>query len=183
VSARFLASQCENVPIEDRVSRAGLEMEGTRLVQCIVLIAVAVQIPNFIDDIIEILDLHYHSFPLLVVLGVVPSLFWKRGPKDAQGFTPSSSNNIKPWNELQTNSYRTSASTLDEIRRAVSQDSLITDARTTNAMESVSGVDEWGHFAELDEQMLKEQDVTFMMNSSAGSLGTLPEEEDESNYF
>jgi hypothetical protein len=49
-------------------------------------------------------------------------------------------------------------------------------------------LDEWGHFAELDEMALEDKDVFFIVSPSpsrrsSASLGTLPEEvEDEDDF-
>ena len=54
------------------------DSDSLTLIQCLLLVAMTLQIPNYIDEIIEILESHIHTFPLLIVLGFFPSLYLKK---------------------------------------------------------------------------------------------------------
>ena len=141
----------------------------SNLIQWAVLLALALQIPNILEEIRVIIDLHYHSFPLLVVLGTFPAFLKRkknsRTPEDPDAFSADKSA------RFSSKSIVDSESSMDLQYEVVQR---------TMSSDPVDG-DEWGHFADLDwSTMVLNQDVKHSVPSSRRmTLTTLEEEEDE----
>ncbi|GKY91527.1 hypothetical protein MPSEU_000126200 [Mayamaea pseudoterrestris] len=156
------------------------EAGGAKLAPYILLLALAIQIPTIFDELVEAIDQHLHSIPLLVMFGIVPSVFWMRGKKH------SSMN-------AEDDAPRSREEFLSMIRSMASVESVNQYEETQptprfRPSSDAPAFDEWGHFAELDETALEEKDVCFIMSPSSSrrsstSLGTLPEELDEEDDF
>jgi hypothetical protein len=115
------------------------DSDSATLVQCLLLVAMTLQIPNYIDEIIEILESHIRTFPLLIVLGVFPSLYLK----NRQHMNDSSSNLVS----LSTSSIvsnKTLAGIEEYYRNCAEADS----AKSTSPH---TPTDDWGHFTYIDE--------------------------------
>lgn len=156
--------------------------DSITLVQCLLLVTMALQIPNYIDEIVEILELHIHSFPLLIVLGVFPSLYLK---KKQHAVNPTSQMPMPTTSTMHTSSNKnliTPQSSLADIEEYYRNhtDSPIKLQKCSPVQST--GTDEWGHFAELEETFC-EQDVGFIIPSTTlsrrASLSTLVEEAEE----
>jgi hypothetical protein len=132
------------------------------LVQCLLLVAMALQIPNYLDEIIEILELHIHSFPLLIVLGVFPSLYLKK----KQHKKYSSSNLSSRSTSSMPRSADTSSSSLAGIeeyyRNCAESDSAFAISSHAKRTSTHNPTDDWGHFADFDESM-QDQDASFLV--------------------
>lgn len=159
------------------------ETGGKTLVQGIVLFAMALQIPSLFDEIAEIVQLNVQSFPLLIVLGVVPSIYlrFSRKLEDAIDEPLMLS--------LSSSSLPTSpTATLSEIEQYYrnhppqhERDEDSVPATATEPPASVSSEDQWGHFTDFDDHV-QEQDINFFSSSSVSNLsqlGPLCESEDE----
>ena len=149
----------------------GLE-NPSNLIQWAVLFALALQIPKLLEEIRLIIDLHYHSFPLLVILGTFPS-FLKR-TKNVQV-----SNDSAQILEDKSCSFKSSGLLYNESSTSLNTQSEVL-AGTSSSDFSIDG-DEWGHFADLDGSMMGlEQEVKLTGSpSSRMKLMTLAEEAEE----
>ena len=142
--------------------------DGSNLIQWAVLFALAFQVPKLLEEIRLILDLHYHSFPLLVVLGSFPSLLKRNVKKPARTEKEASYSNIKGYSFSSAEMYRT-------------ESSLTLDSETFPETSTDSpDADDWGHFAELDETMMAlERTPSLTVPSRRPTLSTLKEAEEE----
>lgn len=138
----------------------------SNIFQWALLLALALQVPELLKEIRFILDLHYHSFPLLVVLGTVPSL-WRR---------PANNRKLHSESGL-LHQTRGSTSGLDLSYDMMAPD--VASAATEEEEEVHSGFvvdgDEWGHFADLDESFERNSVVL----GRHPKLPTLQETEEE----
>jgi hypothetical protein len=138
------------------------DADSITLVQCLLLVAMTLQIPNYIDEIIEILELHIHSFPLLIVLGVFPSLYLKK----KQHKKYSSSNLSSRSTSSMPRSADTSSSSLAGIeeyyRNCAESDSAFAISSHAKRTSTHNPTDDWGHFADFDESM-QDQDASFVV--------------------
>jgi hypothetical protein len=115
------------------------DADSVTLVQCLLLVAMTLQIPNYIDEIIEILELHIHSFPILIVLGVFPSLYFKK-----KQHKKDSSLNLVSLSTSSIASSKTLAGIEEYYRKCAESDiAKITRPQTPT--------DDWGHFTDFDE--------------------------------
>lgn len=130
------------------------ELELHTLIQYIVLLAVASQLGDILDEIIEIVELHLHSFPVLVVLGVLPKIFLK---KENVRMADSVSSNHQRNSSLLSAS---SASILRDIEKYYAKNNgdaqcQNLEIRSPPELRSVVTThhqgDEWGHFADFDD--------------------------------
>lgn len=133
--------------------------------------ALAFQIPKLLDEIHLIIDLHYHSFPLLVVLGTFPSFLKRkrdgRNSKDSNTFSSESEGGLSFESSWLLR--RESSTKLDF------QSEFVPLASSDSA-----GGDEWGHFMDLDGSTLViEQDVKLATPPSSRIILTTLEEEEE----
>jgi hypothetical protein len=131
-----------------------LPEKGSNLIQWAVILAIALQVPH-------LLDLHYHSFPVLVVLGSLPTLL-KRSrtahstSRDQSSATPKD--------------FRTSSSlTLDSLGESNS---------ATESTGPTNG-EEWGNFIELDDDSGFEPTDTLLIPIRQLTLSTLEEADEE----
>jgi hypothetical protein len=108
------------------------------LVQCLVLVAMALQIPSHIDEIIEILELHIHSFPLLIALAVFPSLYLKK-----KQHKRDSSLNLSS-------------------RESDSAFAISSPAKRTSTQNPT---DDWGCFADFENESMQDQDARFVVKT------------------
>jgi hypothetical protein len=118
---------------------------GKSLVKCIVLLAVTHRIPTLYNEMLWIFDLHYHSsLPLLVVLGALPYVIRQCHAdselSDAHHGELRLASSIADFDDDSDNS-------------AQDDEYLVLDDPPLAA--------DWGHFAELDEKTLREQDLAF----------------------
>jgi Na+/glutamate symporter len=123
------------------------DSDSATLLQCLLLVAMTLQIPNYIDEIIEILELHIHIFPLLVVLGVFPSLYLKK--KEHKKY--SSSNPVSQSTPSIASSKTLAA--IEEYYRncAESDSSFVTSSLVKNTnTQAQTTTDDWGHFTDFD---------------------------------
>jgi hypothetical protein len=118
------------------------DSDKVTFVQCFLLVAMTLQIPNYIDEIIEILELHMHRFPLLIVLGVFPSLYLK---KKQHKKNPSS--NLMPGS---TSSIASSSKTLARIEEYYRNSCFIASS-LAKSTSTQTLTDDWGHFTDFDE--------------------------------
>lgn len=145
---------------------------GSNLIQLALLLALVFHVPNLLEEIHLILDLHYHSFPMLVVLGSFPLLL-KRSLKKLEP-----TEDEKSYSEFNHVSSRSA-----EMYR--SESSLTLDSKKDTfpeiASDSISyDTDDWGHFAELDETMMSiERNLSLKVSSRHTMLSTLEEVEEE----
>lgn len=154
------------------VSESPVLENPSNLIQWAVLLALALQIPNLLEEIHLIIDLHYHSFPLLVVLGTFPSLLkrksYARNSNCSDTFFPESKSgfSFKSSGLVQSKSSTKLDLQSEVVRPVASSDS--------------AGGDEWGHFADLDGSTLViEQDVKLSAPPSSRIILTTLEEEEE----
>lgn len=123
------------------------DSDSVTLAQCLLLVAMALQIPNYIDEIIEILKLHIHSFPLLFVLGVFPLYFKKKQHKK------DSSSNLM---SLSTSSIASTCSKtlagIEEYYRkcAGSNSTFVTTSSLAKSGSAHTLTDDWGQFTSTD---------------------------------
>jgi hypothetical protein len=138
-----------------------LPEKGSNLIQWAVILAIALQVPHLLQDIRLILDLHYHSFPVLVVLGSLPTLL-KRSR--TAHFTSRDQSSATPKD------FRTASSlTLDSLDE------------TNSATESTGPTngEEWGNFIELDDDSGFEPTDTLLIPIRQLTLSTLEEADEE----
>jgi hypothetical protein len=114
------------------------DSDSVTLVQCLLLVAMTLQIPNYIDEIIQILELHIHSFPILIVLGVFPSLYFKKKQQKKD-----SSLNLETLSTSSIASNKTLAGIEEYYRNCAASDS----AKSTRPQ---TPTDDWGHFTDFD---------------------------------
>ncbi|GAX14465.1 hypothetical protein FisN_11Hh074 [Fistulifera solaris] len=129
------------------------EVELNTFAQYFLLIAVASQLGDILDELIEIIELHLHTFPVLVVLGVLPRIFLKKSKAQA---TKSICSN-------QKNSSLVSLSSADILRdmekyyatkgedEAVPQLDVKSPPQLRRVATPTNQGDEWGHFADFDD--------------------------------
>lgn len=158
-----------------------LEADSQALLQWMLLFAMALQLPNYFDQVMELLDLHYHGFPLLVILGTLIS---KRNTVQVasarhQDSSKSSSSLLQ--------SQRESLLIIEEYYRNNSVDDDYAPLESSSVQGPMPGPkDEWGHFTDFDEGIL-DDDINFSLPPVSGrptsrrqSLSILTEtEEDE----
>lgn len=182
-SSKLLINSNESQVITDppTLNEAG----GAKFAQYIILLALMIQIPNFFDELMEVIDQHMHSIPLLVMLGVMPSVFWIRGKKGESN--PKSQDDLLAIIRRMQSTDLNTGSMLQESSKSDNYNQYHSDIASS---KEIPAFEEWGHFAELDESALEEKDVCFILNSSArrrpsGNLGTLTEvaEEEENMLF
>jgi hypothetical protein len=124
-----------------------LSLTDSDIIQYLLLVAMTLQIPHYIDEIIEILQSHIHAFPLLIVLGVFPSLYLKKRLHN----NDSSSNLVS----RSTSSIASSSKTLAGIEEYYRNCAESTSAFVTSSLAKVTSpktsTDDWGHFTDIDE--------------------------------
>ena len=151
------------------------DIELNTLVQYALLFAVASQLGDLLDEIIEIIELHLHTFPVLVVLGVLPKIFLKKQNalmhqsfcsthKNASMLSLSSANILRDIEKY----YATTG---------VNDDSLPNlEIKSPPHLRHVSTPtsDEWGHFADFDDGMdVLGEEGCFCLPSDLGSRAAL----------
>lgn len=150
--------------------------KGSNIVQWAVLLALVSQLPNLLDEIRLIVDLHYHGFPLLVFLGSFPSLL-KRPKKLA--YKRASRDEIVPKGRgLSINLFDHHRTKEEERPKCARMDH---DTVPNVSISLASTGDDWGHFAELDASLSGfERNVNLSTSRHSTTLTTLLEEaEDE----
>lgn len=158
-----------NAPLRVTLEETG----GKELVQYLLLLAMALQIPGYFaaEDLSE-------QLPLLLVLGVVPSMLWLRSNKPTEKETTESLSSLS----FAPLASKTSLAEIEEYYRQQELQEVAERQQVRLATSSSqSAVDEWGHFTELDDA-LQEQDVDFLLERSSSrlsNLGTLLEEAEE----
>jgi hypothetical protein len=159
-SKTSMESMVSLTPTDDASSTTILADETTsaaQMIQYLLFFCVAMQaLPYFGKEVMEILDLHYHSVPLLIVLSAA---FRRRNEP-----TVVSSGEASERATLK----RSSRNSLPECCYPT----------TLQAASSASAVDDWGHFAEL-EDTLQDKDVHFFSSASNSTLSSLTETEDD----
>eukprot|EP00977_Amphora_coffeiformis_P019737 scaffold7415_cov170-Amphora_coffeaeformis.AAC.12 len=149
--------------------------DGSNLIQWAVLVAFVFHVPNLLEEIYLILDLHYHSFPMLVVLGSFP-LFLKRSMKKTERIE-----DVESYSKMNDFSFRST----EMLYRTESSLKLESQSETFPEIiaregSTFSDTDDWGHFAELDETMIAlERNLSFKVPSRQTALSTLEEAEEE----
>lgn len=188
-----LLSRGEQSIIDDALpaSPSPEESRGKALVQFLLLLAIAMQLPRFLD---EILKIHYGFHAAFVLLlGVIPHAFLSaeqdNGLGSGTGFLPPVFRN----KIISSNVMSSPTSSLADLQELYnSQDFTIVDreeSKLTTVAEgetaSVSdATDGWGQFAEFDETFYENDvDASFILSanssSSKSNLCTLPESEEE----
>jgi hypothetical protein len=131
------------------------EVELNKLAQYLLLLAVASQLGDILDEIIEIIELHLHTFPVLVVLGVLPKIFLKKSNASA---IKSVCSNQKNTSLISLSS----ANILRDIEKyystkgeddAVPQPEMKSPPQLRRVATPTNQGDEWGHFADFDDGM------------------------------
>lgn len=151
------------------MGESGVVENPSNLIQWAVLLALALQIPNIMEEIRVIIDLHYHSFPLLVVLGTFPAFLKRkrnaRTPEDPDTFSLDKSARV---------------SSKSTIEREGLTDLQYGGISRTICSDSGDG-DEWGHFADLDwsTTVFDHDEKLSVASSRRTTLTTLKEAEDE----
>jgi hypothetical protein len=169
------------------LSRLTGEVGNNRaLLQYIVLLAMALQLPNLFEEIIEILELHIHSFPILIILGVLPGMFGRNKVERKPRCVGSPLVNIK---DLLHASPISSSHTINQIEsyyrnlQAHSEDSIEVSLSPLKVQSTNhhSPIDEWGHFTDFDECAQEEELVTtvFMTHSVCRTIMPPLQEADE----
>lgn len=141
---------------------------------CVVLLVIASQIPNFRNDVCQLIDIYYHGLSFAIILCLLRSNFYRLGrnqgpPKAAHQLTPPvehsnggcTESSLGEW-EDDTDAGGTSWSDENEPFLSVDTDGDEDDR-----------LDEWGHFADLDESCHDDDAVVFSIKSP--SLATLEE--------
>ena len=150
--------------------------DSRALVQYIVLLAVGLQLPNLLFEIIEILELHIHSFPVLVVLGVFPGMMRKKFRSNCDSSTNllraasasfgSALNDIPDYYKNQTEHSNDSSST------------LLSPPTVCRLLHNNEHIDDWGHFAYFEESPGSTVCISHSVKSLT-SLAPLKETEEE----
>jgi hypothetical protein len=123
------------------------DSDKVTFVQCLLLVAMTLQIPNYIDEIIEILELHMHSFPLLIVLGVFPSLYLKK----KQHKKNPSSNLVSRSSSVASS--KTLAMIEEYYRNCAESDSAFNTSSLAKSTSTQTLTDDWGHFTDFEESV------------------------------
>jgi hypothetical protein len=124
------------------------DSDSVNVLQCLLLVAMTLQIPNYIDEIIELLELHMHTFPLLIVLGLFPSLYLKK-----KQHKKDSSSNLVPRSTSSAASSKTLAGIEAYYRNCAEFDSAFVTSPLAKSSSTQTLTDDWGHFTEIDESM------------------------------
>jgi hypothetical protein len=154
-----------------------------KLVAYVLLLGLALQqLPNFL----EVLDLHYHSFPMLVVLGVLHSVLRRSDKKnDSASECPANLSSVQTATSLSASLasmeeyYLQQNQELCEHLQQQEEEDGTPLAAANVKTEYHHSVDEWGHFADFEES--PPQDLAnFAVGSSSSSVQlTVLEEIDE----
>ena len=137
--------------------------------QVILIVVMAAQIPNFLEEIREIVELHYHAFAAMMMLHLLlPFLGLTKKESTARRQTL-----WKGYSSLtQADSQATtSKASFDEDVGDSSYHSGNVHVRTAD-----EGIDEWGHFADFDEAY---QADTIIPSVNLPGLSTLEEVAEE----
>lgn len=171
------AAKSQKASTTDDVAETGAIMP------CVLLLAVALQLPNVLNEIMQILDLHYHSVPILVLLGVFPGVFFKKNSK-VDGALPRGESSLH--SNLSDIPVLPSSQTLLDIQdfyqKAYPQDEVSQPAVVVESLSEKGTVDEWGHFADFDEEFidtLASQAILITQPASRMTLTPLAECEEE----
>lgn len=150
------------------------DIELNTLVQYILLLAVASQLGDLLDEIIEIIELHLHSFPVLVVLGVLPKIFLKK----------QNARVTKSFCSHQRNASLLSLSSTNILRDIKKYYAMNGGDESSHNLEikpppqlrhvstPTNPCDEWGHFADFDDSM-DLGDGSFCLQPDLASRATL----------
>lgn len=169
------------------------EIGNKPLAHWFLLFAMALHIPGCVNSVVEILELHYHSFPLLVLLGTLPSLAQarKKGGTSLENSTAKAerSNCSMLFHRASSNTtllaieeYYCNAHQSDSFRNTAEKTSPPPVCRRPSTHHASQ--DEWGHFTDFDEDFaLREKDFHFAVSVPSPqliiNLGTLQEAEEE----
>jgi len=138
--------------------------EQVDFVHLFILLSVAFQIPFFMEEIREILELHYHGFSSLIMFGLANSFMRKRRRRmNAKGTRRS-------FLEAP----------LESLASLANIEDFYNQERQMQAATEEEESDEWGHFAFLDEPTPEDLDCLppFAQTSSISTLERIVEEED-----
>lgn len=133
----------------------------------------AFQVPDLLKEIRFILDLHYHSFPLLIVLGSFHP-FVKR----PRNHPASQSDNCKISGSKLSRSSIGSEDSWQNVNLSDFEEN--SSMKVEREVSGVSEGDDWGYFADPDESsMLLGSNARLAVRGRRGRLPTLPEMEEE----
>jgi hypothetical protein len=178
-SSLLNATPCDAAELHSSALSPFSDADSTALVQCLLLVAMAMQFPNYLNEVIEILELHIHGFPLLIVLGVLPSCLLLKKKKQHAGDSnsPKSSSSMPP-------NVTTPSSSLAEIEDYYRNHPDPDPACIVSAQGTTDEL-EWGHFANLDESVHEEDAGFFTLSATASRraiLSPLVEETEEEEW-
>jgi hypothetical protein len=153
----------------------GENADNRVMIQWVLLVAIAMQLPSFLNEVMEIVELHYHSFSVLVVLGVFPRAMFKN--KMARNEAPSPKPNFN-----HSASTLSTICTLTEIENYYNNTRLSKGTEEMRSPQDIDSVDEWGHFTDFEETTDAADDTLLMSLSSSCtslSLSSLQETKEE----
>ena len=156
-------------------------VDNRALVQTVVLLVLALQMPS-LREIVELLELHLHSFPVLVVLGVFRGMFARKNKihnndDDLASGTASNLLSSSPtlaqiedyYNNNNNNNNNTNVQNQEPM-----EDAPLSPAAVRSTTPDLQTADQWGYFADFDEVA---QDLP--PSASVSSLSPLQEMDDE----
>ena len=160
---------------------------SSSLVPYAILLAVALQLPSVMEDILQVLQVNFRSFPLLVVLGVFPGVllknlnakttFKKEENHSKCSDAPRSISRSSTIQEMEAY-YKNLSVSVDDSPSRIDESSPppLPTVRPSNIRDSGSS-DEWGHFADFDEDFT--ETATIAQSLSRTSLAPLHECDEE----
>lgn len=146
------------------------ETGGKSLVQSILLFVLTLQIPT----IAALLPQNLRNALVLVFLGSAPFIFFKIKIR----FTRSTDDSLNSFVDLSSKPSLAESSTsptasLKEIESYYERqesDETVDKSLAASPSESDLQEDQWGHFAEIDENRIRDQDVPFFLRPAASPL-------------
>lgn len=157
--------------VNDTIESSALPNKTLSLFPWVAALALLLQIPQLLEEIHIILDLHYHSFPLLVVLGSF-SCVLKR-PRKIRADRSSDSSFAERDSFCDSKALYTLGDLVDRLEY---------QGRTHPQRSVDVHEDEWGHFTELEEDPSSSSYEQHRVPSGPrrrSILAPLPESEEE----
>ena len=162
-SQQSLCSKSLDEGNNEESTKLDLSNDPQIIMQWVLIFALGLQMPRFQSAVLEIIDLHIHGFPLLVIF--------------ASAFPPSSGCHQVQRHPVDTDIVKESSSIVEKnITPVLSPPPKLRPATTSPPF------DEWGHFADFSD--IQEREVAFHHPSYARamSLASLQETEIEEDF-